>query len=93
MQMFWTYVGIAVVVAFGMGFAARDPKVLALPAVLSAGALALAVALFASGFPSYDNDPMLGVYALVSPVFIAVVLGAPMALGVFVGRRGQRDDR
>jgi len=77
----------AAALSFAVGYAARRYWILSVPGAIASGVMVLAFMLLASGFPSYDNDPMLGLYALIAPFVVFLVLGGPMTLGVAAGRR------
>jgi hypothetical protein len=76
----------AAALSFAAGYATRRYWILAVPGAIASGMMVLVFMLLASGFPSYDNDPRLGLYALIAPLAVFVVLGGPMALGVAAGR-------
>ena len=88
---FWLYAVGAIGASLALGVATPRLWVLVIPAAISALACALAFGLLASGVPSYDNDPMLALYILAFPACVLVVLGAPMLLGVLIGRSLERD--
>jgi peptidoglycan/LPS O-acetylase OafA/YrhL len=89
----WTVLIGAVIMSLAAGYSVRGFWILGVPAAISATLMAFAILLLSSGFPSYDNDPMLGLYALVLPFVAFLVLGAPMSIGVVLGRRDEQADR
>jgi hypothetical protein len=88
----WLFLVVAVVLSYTAGHLVGRFWILAVPGALAAATMAFVFWLLSNGFPSYDNDQMLALYALVLPFVMFAVLGAPMALGVFIGRRDEEPD-